>query len=140
MHAASHVYFGLNPMWVSTCVLAAWFVTVAVAFPYAPFLVVLVAAPALAAVMLIYARLLGRLGWQISGVAKRDPVRPARRTSPPVQDAPPIETAAATPVVPRNARRKKVRQINIPDDIDAPRPAPGANPPPAPRIDFHRKP
>ena len=21
-HAASHVYFGLNPMWVSTCILA----------------------------------------------------------------------------------------------------------------------
>ncbi len=27
-HAASHVYFGLNPMWVSTCVLAATYATI----------------------------------------------------------------------------------------------------------------
>ena len=27
-HAASHVYFGLNPMWVSTCVLAITYATI----------------------------------------------------------------------------------------------------------------
>ena len=27
-HAASHVFFGLNPMWVSTCVLAATYAVI----------------------------------------------------------------------------------------------------------------
>jgi hypothetical protein len=53
---------------VSTALLGGWFVIMSLTVTAAPYLLVVLLAPALAAVVLIYARLLGRLGWYISGL------------------------------------------------------------------------
>jgi hypothetical protein len=52
---------------VTTPLVVGWLAVAIVSLPAAPFLAVVPLAPALAAVLLIYARLLGRLGWTITG-------------------------------------------------------------------------
>lgn len=52
---------------ISSIVVATWAVPTVWAFEFSPELVILLSAPALAAVILIYARLLGRLAWKMSG-------------------------------------------------------------------------
>lgn len=52
---------------ISTTLVVGWFVASAAAFPYAPYLVIAVSATALATLVLIYARLLGRVAWKVSG-------------------------------------------------------------------------
>ena len=118
---------------VSTAVLAAWSVTMAMGLQSAPVLAAFLGALALAAVILIYARLLGRLAWRItlveSDAQRRKPVSP--RQSQPV---------AATR---KGKKRRKVRKLklHLPDDLEQPR-ADAEDRPPAPRsrLDFHRRP
>jgi hypothetical protein len=120
---------------VSTAVLAGWFIPTAVAISVAPFVVMLVAGPALAAVILIYARLVGRLAWRITIVM-----------APAVDAKPPTDSTGHPRPDSRKASKKRKRagrriQVQIPDEA---KPAPGtqADRPmvPRPRLDFHKRP
>jgi DNA-directed RNA polymerase subunit RPC12/RpoP len=87
---------------LTTVLVVGWFAVASWAIAFAPYLLVLVLAPALAAVMLIYARLLGRLGWCITG----SPAAPQEARS------------AASPAIAKPAKRKR-RRIVVPEDLDA---------------------
>jgi hypothetical protein len=88
---------------VSTVVLAGWFVVTRLTIGLAPYLTVLVLAPAFGAVVLIYARLLGRLGWRISG--SRTAVQ---------DDRSPVRSHAG-----ESARKTRKRaRLRMPDDLD----------------------
>jgi hypothetical protein len=118
---------------VSTLLLAAWLVPTSFAVQAAPYASVLLAAPALAAVMLIYARLLGRLAWRIT----YDPTPRRRRAT-----TEPESPAAPAELRPSGKKRKKVRRLkfDFPDDAtDTPASEPPSAPQAPPRLDFHKK-
>ncbi len=118
---------------ISTAVLAAWYVSTAIGLQSAPALAVLLGALALAAVILVYARLLGRLAWRITYVESD-----ARRRKPAGQ---PQSQPVAAPR--KGKKRRKVRKpkLQLPDDLDQPRAGPDDRPPaPRSRLDFHRRP
>jgi DNA-directed RNA polymerase subunit RPC12/RpoP len=96
----------LAPAWLMLYVLSAlllggWFVITGLTIGLAPYLMVLPLALALSSVLLIYARLIGRMGWLITGglpaVSKRGPASPAKRSS----------------------RRGKRRARVLPEDLDS---------------------
>jgi hypothetical protein len=113
---------------------------VAYGFDYAyresPVTTLLLSGPVLAALLLIYARLIGRLAWKASG-AKIAPIE---------LDGEPPEVAAERDLElndpdlvvrePKRGKRKSRVLIEIPDEMIQRDP----NPDPPPRIDFHRRP
>jgi hypothetical protein len=118
---------------LSTALLAAWYLLVVAAIEPVGLYAVLLAGPALAGVMLIYARLVGRLAWRITFIpsgAKRG--KPARQE--------PKQPVAAGS---KGKKRKKVRtlKLQLPDELD--RPSVGADDgprPPRAKLDFHKRP
>ncbi|MGD9720697.1 MAG: hypothetical protein AB7O59_16160 [Pirellulales bacterium] len=120
---------------VSTFLLAAWLIGTSFALQAAPFASMLLAAPALAAVILIYARLLGRLAWRVT----YDPsagARVARFDDRPTSES--TDVAAPRP----GKKRKKTRRLKfeMPDEAaDARASAPPPGPPVPPRLDFHKR-
>jgi predicted Zn finger-like uncharacterized protein len=131
---------------ISTALLAGWFVAALFLVGAATYLGMVLVAPALAAVMLIYARLLGRLAWRIS---YRETERQPRRrkavgTSP---DAPPRressreETPRPSAQIPETPpkKRRKVKKLKLPDNLDELVDRRDSDAPPKPRLDFHKK-
>lgn len=117
---------------VSTALLAIWFAGAYALNAEAPGLAMLLGAPGLAAVILIYARLLGRLAWRIGFEAA--PVDgQAQRGNVPFK---------SPPLARRSKKRKKVRRLklNLPDELDQ---ASGGvedrAAAPRPRLDFHKR-
>jgi hypothetical protein len=116
---------------ISTLVVGTWFVASGLLFPAAPGVVLLLSPMIAAAVLLIYARLLGRLAWRITmdGVDL------------PAAEEPSAASVAASPR--RSKKRRKVRKLklDIPDDLDGP-PIAATEPPPVvrPKLDFHHRP
>ena len=109
---------------ISTLLIGGWLAGTAALLPNGAFLVVLGSAAALAAVVLIYARLLGRLGWRIStefspddGPAGTSPPRGRRK---------------------RKKRRKRGSKLKFPDELALPGGMPSDEPPAT--IDFHSRP
>ena len=88
---------------IATALVVGWFAVASLTIAFAPYLVVLVLAPALGAVVLIYARLLGRLAWCITG----SPALPR-------EDQTARRTDAGTSV-----KKKRRRRIVVPEDLDA---------------------
>jgi hypothetical protein len=108
---------------------AGWVVAFDFALPLAPYLTVLLSGPALATIMLLYARLLGRLAWRASGAP---PARVDERNAEEEGDA----ARKIEPSKRAARKRRKSIQIEIPDEIE-----PGSGPePPRPRINFHLRP
>ncbi|MEX0676538.1 MAG: MJ0042-type zinc finger domain-containing protein [Pirellulales bacterium] len=108
---------------------AGWIAAFDFAFPRAPYLTVFFSGPVLAALMLVYARLLGRLAWRASGA----PAAPVEKEG----DKQP-DDAAPRPKSSKQTKRKKRRsiRIEIPDEVDScDRPQQ-----PPPRINFHLSP
>lgn len=115
---------------ISSLVVGGWFVASGLLFREAPGVVLLVSPMIGAAVMLIYARLLGRLAWRITTDGVDFSESEGRRSS--------AEVASTRP----GKKRRKVRKLklNLPDELDGP---PGAaEPPPVvrPKLDFHHRP
>jgi hypothetical protein len=115
---------------------AAWFAAFDLAFPRAPYLTVFFSGPAIAAMMLIYARLLGRVAWRASGapaasVEKDSGGGPGdaggKRKSPP-----PAKGAKG-----KKRRKRRSIRIEIPAEADS---GERPQPPPPPRISFHLRP
>jgi hypothetical protein len=123
---------------LTTAMIAGWVVAFDFAYPQAPNLTVLFSGPALAAIMLIYSRLLGRVAWRASGA----PAAPVEREEPVLSaDAGSKRTARGQKTESKKAgqpKRKKRRsiQIEIPDEIEAP----DRRQQPPPRINFHLRP
>ena len=120
---------------LTTGMFAGWLVAFDFAYPRAPNLTVLFSGPVLAAMMLIYARLLGRVAWCASGA----PAAPVEREQP--ADASSKREAAGQNKQTKQARRTKRKtrrsiQIEIPDEIDTP----DRRQQPPPRINFHLRP
>jgi hypothetical protein len=103
---------------------AAWVVAFDFGFARGPYWTVLLSGPVLAAVMLIYSRLLGRVAWRASGAAAA-PRKP--------RDKPMEVRGAPRPSTPPKRKKRKFRQIEVPDEID---PGQGPQQPP-PRLNFH---
>ncbi len=112
---------------ISTPLLAGWSVGSLFLLGQSPYASVVLLGPALAAVVLIYARLLGRLGWRLAyvekptGVRKRrpggleaPPVASALQETAPRPEAAPRSTAASS----KSKKRKKVRKLKLPDDLE----------------------
>ena len=117
---------------LSTALLAGWFVLSVLGLAAVGGAAFLLAGPALAAVMLIYGRLLGRLAWRITHVDSRAP-----RQRPQSQEQ-------TQPAVPRRGskKRKKVRKLklDLPDDLDRRSGEPrDRGPEPRTRLDFHKR-
>jgi hypothetical protein len=112
---------------VSSMVLAALVGGVWATIDFAPIAIMLLSGPALAAVILIYARLLGRLAWRLT------------LDAPPEHAAPHDREAR-----PRKSKRRKRRgrriQLQIPDDLSAVNPPAERAAAPRPRLDFHKRP
>ncbi len=132
---------------ISTLLLAGWFVAALFALGAAPYAGMLLVAPALAAVMLIYARLLGRLAWRMAYQAAPQRKRRGAGGSvpePPPKDAPPaaapLPVAASSPAEAPPRKRKKVRKLKLPDDLDERVERRKNDLPPRPRLDFHKRP
>jgi predicted Zn finger-like uncharacterized protein len=107
---------------------AAWIVAFDYGFQQAPYLTALVSGPVLAAIMLIYARLLGRLAWRASGAPA---VRVEKDDAGEHRGSPqPAKTSKRT-----KRKRRRSKRIEIPDEVE-----PGSAPPPPPRINFHLRP
>lgn len=115
---------------LSTLMAAAWIAAFDAGYAQAPYLTVFLSGPVVAAMLLVYARLLGRLAWRASGA-------PAA----PVEDEEEKPRADDAPVVSRGAKRSKRKKrstvrIEIPDEC-----LPGERPlEPPPRINFHLRP
>lgn len=133
LRTLGYYFHGWLTFQVMTVVLfAGWITAFDYGFPQAPHLTALFSGPVLATIMLIYARLLGRLAWKASGAPmarvqgadKGDGERPA--------DSAP---GAKKSKPPRRKRRKSI-QIEIPDEFDS---GEGPQQPP-PRINFHLRP
>jgi predicted Zn finger-like uncharacterized protein len=136
---------------VSTLLLGGWFVGSLFLLGQSPYGGVVLVGPALAAVMLIYARLLGRLGWRLAYVERPTGTR-KRRPGQQGIEAPPVatsfqDTAPRPEVAPQSTtasrkskKRKKVRRLKLPDDLDQPSAPREAEQPVRPRIDFHKRP
>ncbi len=109
---------------VSTVSIALWFAATEGLLIAAPAIAVFLSAPLLAALVLIYARLLGRLAWRITMLAP-----------------PPATSSGKAPAKPPAATGKKTRRLklNIPDDLGAAPPATDRKGQPRPRIDFHKR-
>jgi predicted Zn finger-like uncharacterized protein len=113
---------------ITVLLFAGWIVAFDFAFPQAPYLTAFLSGPALATIMLIYARLLGRLAWRASGapMARLEQEDDERDES--AHEAKPSKR-------PARKRRKNIR-IEIPDEVE-----PGQVPEtPRPRINFHLRP
>ena len=109
--------------------IAGWIAAFDYAFPRAPYLSVFLSGPALAAIMLIYARLLGRLAWRASGA----PAAPVEKDA----DKQPGD-ASPKKELPQRSKRKKRRSIRIEIPAEA---GSGERPQPQPpRINFHLRP
>jgi hypothetical protein len=103
---------------------ATWVAAFDFGFARSPYLTVLLSGPVLAALMLIYARLLGRVAWRASGA----PAAPRELEDKPTVDAAPKPIA----LKPAKRKKRKSRRIEIPDEID-----PGQGPRQPPRLNFH---
>lgn len=126
---------------VSTALLAGWFVASLYLVGAATYLGMVLVGPALAAVMLIYARLLGRLAWRISyRETDRQPRRRKAGTSP---DAPPL-LEEPRPESPRPAtpskKRRKVKKLKLPDNLDELVDRRDNDAPPWSQLDLHKRP
>lgn len=104
---------------------AGWIVAFVYGFARSPYLTLLASGPAVAAIMLIYARLLGRLAWRASG-APPAAVEVADKRGP----------AKSQPKKPTKRKKRSKIRIEIPDEVE-PRDVPGD---PPPRINFHLRP
>ncbi|HEX5442643.1 MAG TPA: hypothetical protein VFW87_02385, partial [Pirellulales bacterium] len=94
-------------------------------FQHSPYSTVVLFAPVLAAIMLIYSRLLGRLAWRASGApAAIVETRQGAKDSP---------RRSETSQVSRKKKRKRI-EFEFPDES---RPNEGPQPPPVPRLNFH---
>ncbi len=124
---------------ISTFLLAAWFVATGLFALLAPILVMILSGCALAAVILIYARLLGRLAWRLTQEARAT----SRRQTPASGHERPVESPPRTlPVQRGSKKRKKVRRLklNLPDDLSQPPPDDQGESSSRPRLDFHKRP
>ncbi len=110
---------------LSTPLLAAWVVGFDAVASEMPYLAVLLSGPVVAALILIYGRLLGRLAWSITRTSGSVPRGAAQQPEPDVQRA----SRSA------GQRRKRI-VVPEPGEGAAASQAPAA----APRLDFHRKP
>lgn len=122
---------------LTTGMFALWVVGFDLAATQAPYLTVVLSGPVLAAMMLIYARLLGRLAWRASGapivvVEEEQPLQTARAKD--------KTDAAAEPAKKRRgakAKKRRFKQIEIPTEVDTPH-EPDESP--RQRINFHLRP
>ncbi len=118
---------------LTTALLAAWIVLFDLGVSQAPYLTLFFSGPVQAALLLIYARLLGRVAWRASGTPAPTGKKKSKRAA---TVDPAAETSAASE---QPAKRKKKRtrlRIEIPDTVESP-----DDPPPAerPRINFHHR-
>lgn len=115
---------------LTTLMAAAWFAAFVWGYAQAPYLTVFLSGPVVAAMLLVYARLLGRLAWRASGA----PAAPLEGA----EEKPPAEVVAAVSKKSKPGKRRKRSKIRIeiPDEV-----VPGDRPPePPPRINFHLRP
>lgn len=121
---------------ISTLVVGGWLVASGLLFPEAPGVVLLLSPMIGAAVILIYARLLGRLAWRITTDGVDFSKIESSRSSTAV-----ASTAAAAPRRGKNRRKVRKLKLNLPDELDAP-PSNELEPPPVarPKLDFHHRP
>jgi predicted Zn finger-like uncharacterized protein len=113
---------------LTTLMLAAWIVAFDYSYPAAPYATIFFSGMVLATIMLIWARLLGRLAWRISGMPGMV-----------VEKSPDVKASALAPSVAavesvKRKKRSRIR-IEIPDEINSP-----DEPTPPPRINFHLRP
>jgi hypothetical protein len=105
------------------------------AYRESPLATLLLSGPVLAALLLIYARLIGRLAWKASGA----PIAPIELDGEPPEVAAALDAELNDPdLVELQAKRGKRKSrvlIEIPDELIERNP----NPEPPPRIDFHRR-
>jgi DNA-directed RNA polymerase subunit M/transcription elongation factor TFIIS len=123
---------------LTTGMIAGWVVAFDFCLPQAPNLTVLLSGPVLAAIMLIYARLLGRVAWRASGapaapVEREEPTQPADASSKGQWGGRKKQAKQASRT--KRKRRRSI-QIEIPDEIEAP----DRRQQPPPRISFHLRP
>jgi hypothetical protein len=113
---------------VSTALLAAWLFMAWALLEIVPLLLVLLGGSGLAAVMLIYARLLGRLAWRISFDRSPQETRLSTRS------------ASREPEPGVLVRRKKARKLklNFSDDLEQSDSCAPPESAPRKRIDFHK--
>jgi hypothetical protein len=115
---------------LTTLMAAAWFAAFDWGYAQAPYLTVFLAGPVVAAMLLVYARLLGRLAWRASG-APAAPVEDEAE-KPRAEDAPVVSQQSK----PGKRKKRSTIRIEIPDEV-----TPGERPPePTPRISFHLRP
>jgi hypothetical protein len=133
---------------VSTALLAAWFAAASYLVGDLTYFGMLLVGPALASVMLIYARLLGRLAWRIS---YREPDRKQRRAVGTTPSAPPRpdESRPDSRPEPRKEspgpasskkKRRKVQRLKLPENLDELVDHRDNDAPPWSDLDLHKRP
>lgn len=111
---------------ITTALLAGWIVALDAGLRESPYLAMFLSGPVAAALILIYARLLGRLAWRASGA----PMAPVETGS--------VAASADSSAPARKRKKQRVRiHIEIPDEPAAAPRLDGEEPPP--RISFHRR-
>jgi len=116
---------------LTTAMLLAWCIPFGAVLTTAPYAAIVVSGPVLAAMMLIYARWLGRLAWQASGA----PAAVDERYSESRADE--DESSQSKPKQ-REKKRQRIR-IQVPDFDAAANMVSDQPQPTRPRIDFHRR-
>ena len=122
---------------LSAAMFIGWQAMLVFGFASMPLLGAFVSGPVVAAIMLIYARLLGRLAWRASGAnmaALEGDQLPASGEASPAAKA---RTAKAHPAKPKKRRKYRKIHIELPDEAPA---AEDASSSERPRISFHHRP